>query len=312
MKKTVGLLALLALVLIFVVSCATSTSTSVKAVKGGSINKQSADSSPAIKKIIAVRKFTTELANKNQSTAYANAAYETLVNKLQGTGKFIIFEESAYDELNEYRKSAGSEAIQKNLAQYMIVGQVNSVANKTTGGSAFGISTKKTTVEASVTLRLIDTSTGTVLYAEEGQGNSNNSSTSVGFGGLGVSAGGYDPSSLEAKAIGAAIDSLINNMIKTIDKDPWQSQIFADSGNYYLIGGETMGISAGDVFAVYKKGGVIRNPQTGAEIELPGELVGEASVVQTFPAAQPENEISLITLRYFVPQETETYYAREN
>lgn len=297
MKKTVGLLALLAFVLIIAVSCGTTTSTSVNAEKGGSLNKnlhQTIDS-PAIKKTISVAEFSTALSDVD-SYAYRRAAYDTLVNKLQATGKFIVFEESAFDTLQNYIQSTGNSAIQKNLAQYMIVGSVNSVATKSSGGSFFGISTASKTVEASVTLRLIDTSTGQIIYSEEGQGNSNNTATSFSYKGASVRGSGYDPASLESKAIDAAIDSLIANIIETCDEDPWKTEIIADSGNFYIVGGESIGIKTGTTFDVYKKGGVIKNPQTGAEIELPGEKVGEAKVIMVFPGALPEDEISQITI----------------
>lgn len=298
-NKTYFLVFVLALVLALS-SCASVTSTSVKAQEGGSINKNAVDTVPNLKKVISVAKFNTSMAEKNQSSAYSAAAYDTLVNKLQGTGKFIVYEESEFDTLNTYRASTGGEKLKKRLAQYMIVGTVNSVANKTTGGGGglgfIGIATNTTTVQASVTLRLIDTSTGQIIYSEEGQGNSKNTSASVGIEGWTVSGSGYGLSDLEEKAIGAAIDSLINNIIETCDQDPWKTNLITDNGVFYIIGGESMGIKAGTVFDVYKKGSTITNPQTGSEIELPGEKVAEATVIQTFPAALPEDEISMITI----------------
>lgn len=293
-SKIVVFVLVLALVLVLS-SCASSTSTSVKAQKGGSINKNAVEAVPGFKKVISVKQFTTDMTDK-QKSAYTKAAYDTLVNRLQGTGKFIVYEESEFDALNEYIESTGGEKLQKRLAQYMIVGSVNSVANKTTGGSFMGVSSKTTTVEASVTLRLIDTSTGQIIYAEEGQGNSNNTSTKINYSGASVSGSGYDASSLESKAITAAIESLIDNIIETCDQDPWKTDLIFDGGIFYLIGGESMGIKEGTVFDVYKRGGTVTNPQTKTVIELPGEVVAEATVLQTFPAALPEDEISMITI----------------
>lgn len=276
----------------------TSTSTSVHAVKGGSLNENlhQTITTPGIKKMISVAKFTTSVSDRNYSSAYASAAYATLVNKLQATGKFIVFEEKEFETLQAYIQSTGNTALRKQLAQYMIVGSVNSVASKTTGGSFMGISSKTTTVEASVTLRLIDTSTGQIIYSEEGQGDSNNTATGLNYRGFSVSGSGYDPKSLEATAIGAAIDSLIDNIIRTCDEDPWKADIFVDSGNLYIVGGESIGLKAGSVYSVFKRGGTITNPQTGSVIELPGEKVAEATIVSTFPAALPEDEISMIII----------------
>ena len=313
-SKLIVCVSILLLAMVFVLSsCATSTTTSTKAVKGGSINKDAAPSTPNLKKVISVAKFETSLADKNTSKAYASAAYDTLVNKLQGTGKFIVFEEKEFAELNNYIQSTGGAKLQKQLAQYMIVGKVNSVASKTTGGSFFGISSKTTTVEASVTLRLIDTSNGQVIYAEEGQGTADNTSTSVNSSYGTVSGSGYDPASLEAKAISAAMDSLINNIIRTCDQNPWQSELFADQGSFFMIGGKSVGIKDGMTLAVYKRGKTVKNPQTGAMIELPGEKVADAKVLQTFPGNTPEDEISAIEIKNGIVMATnpEDYVIRE-
>lgn len=319
MKKTKsGIIAVAALLFVLFIVCScgsTSVSTEVKKVptKQSTINKTDTIESPALKKIIAVSRFSVGMADRNASYAYAQAAYDSLVNRLQASGKFIVFEERDFDTLEKYVESTGG-SIKKRLAQYMIVGSVNEVASKKTGSSAFGITSTKTTVEASVTLRLIDTSTGQVIYAEEGRGSSNNNKTSVNYKGFGVSASGYDPKSLESTAISAAIDSLIDNIIVTCSNNPWTSEIYFDnSGICYLIGGASIGVKEGSVFDIYKKGGTITNPQTGSLIELPGEIVGEATIVKTLPAGVPEDELSIITLNTaeVTPENTSEYLIRE-
>ena len=320
MKKTKsGIIAVAALLFVLFVMCScvssTTVSTEVKKVptKQSTINKTDTIESPALKKIIAVSRFSVGMADRNASYAYAQAAYDSLVNRLQASGKFIVFEERDFDTLEKYVQSTGG-SIKKRLAQYMIVGSINEVATKKTGSSALGITSTKTTVEASVTIRLIDTSTGQVIYAEEGSGSSNNNKTSVNYKGFGVSASGYDPKSLESTAISAAIDSLIDNIIVTCSNNPWSSDIFFDNtGNCYLIGGASIGIKAGKVFDIYKRGAKITNPQTGSLIELPGEKVGEATVVQTLPAGVPEDELSLVVLNTpeVTPENTSEYLIKE-
>ncbi len=298
MKRRFLITVLLLTIVLVVSSCGTTVGkTSVTAEGNSSLNtKYEAPATLGLKKMISVAKFTTSEALRNQGSSYENAAYDTLVNKLQATARFIVFEESEFDTLNNYLASAGQNTLQKRLAQYMIVGSVNSIANKTSSGSLFGLSTGKKTCEASVTLRLIDTATGQIVYSEEGKGTASNSSTGFSYKGFSVNSGGYDPQSLESQAIGAAIDSLIDNIIATCDKDPWQTEVFADSGRIYIVGGESIGLAAGKTLAVIERGGTITNPQTGSVIELPGEKVAEAIVQQTFPASFAEDEISLVTI----------------
>lgn len=313
MKKVEKILAFLIVGLLIVICSCSTTKPSSNVKTGGSINRETG-SSTSLKKVISVASFTTTDASsqsdydvlmalvyaesgmvyQSSKSSYAAAAYETLVNELQGTGKFIIFEESQFDELNDYIRSTGNQEIEKRLAQYMLVGNVNSVSKKTDTKSFLGIKSNTTIVEASVTIRLIDTRTGQVIYAEEGQGDSSRSKISTIFN---SNKSGYDNSSLEKIAISAAVDSLIENIVLTCDQQVWTSSVFNDgNGNLYLLGGESVGIREGNVFDVYKKGDTIVNPQTGSLIELPGQKVADATVLMTFPANLPEDEVSMIAI----------------
>ena len=203
-KVNVSFVLLLSVIILFTY-CATSSSTSVKAEKGGSINRSIDNTAPNLKKSIYVQEFSTEML-ANNSTAYAKAAQDTIVNMLQASGKFLVFDT---DSGNNY-------------TQYKLIGSVNSVASKTTGGSFMGLSSQSTSVEASVTIRLVDSETNQVIFAEEGQGTSKNTSAALNVMGISVQSSGYDPNSLEIKAIEAAIDSLINNIIEKCNENPWQ------------------------------------------------------------------------------------------
>ena len=73
---------------------------------------------------------------------------------------------------------------------------------------------------------------------------------------------------------------------------PWKSYILSvEDGTYIISGGASQGLAAGDKFTVYKKGKVVKNPQTGMNVELPGAKVGEITVVSSF-GDTPETELS--------------------
>lgn len=290
------ILVLLLSIILLCTSCATSSSTSVKAEKGGSINRSIDNTAPNLKKSIYVQEFSTEMS-ANNSAAYAKAAQDTIVNMLQASGKFLVFDTASG---NTY-------------TQYKLIGSVNSVASKTTGGSFMGLSSQSTSVEASVTIRLVDSETNQVIFAEEGQGTSKNTSAALNVIGISLQSGGYDPNSLEIKAIEAAIDSLINNIIEKCNENPWQSNVIVDNGLMYIFGGESIGIKAGSSFDIYKRGSKITNPLTGEATELPGEKVGEVVVEKTYPGNTPENEISVIKIKSgsFDIQNPNDYVIRE-
>ena len=73
---------------------------------------------------------------------------------------------------------------------------------------------------------------------------------------------------------------------------PWKSYILSvEDGTYIISGGASQGLVAGDKFTVYKKGKVVKNPQTGMNVELPGTKTGEITIISSF-GDTPETELS--------------------
>ncbi|MGH8558744.1 MAG: CsgG/HfaB family protein, partial [Methylococcales bacterium] len=95
----------------------------------------------------------------------------------------------------------------------LILGSVAELGRDETGGTWL-IGKKRTQrARARVVLRLVDPKTGLVFYSEEGSGDASLSSNStLGFGGT----TGFD-STLEGKAIDAALVNMMNNVIRTLD-----------------------------------------------------------------------------------------------
>jgi len=91
---------------------------------------------------------------------------------------------------------------------------------------------------------------------------------------------------------------------------PWKSYILAiEDGSYVISGGASQGLAAGDTFPVYRKGRVVKNPQSGMNIELPGTKLGEVTVLQCIGDI-PENEISFCGYRGepIDPEQLGNYY----
>ena len=73
---------------------------------------------------------------------------------------------------------------------------------------------------------------------------------------------------------------------------PWKSYILSvEDGTYIISGGASQGLVSGDKFTVYRKGKVVKNPQTGMNVELPGAKIGEITVASSF-GDTPETELS--------------------
>jgi len=107
------------------------------------------------------------------------------------------------------------EQFRKNLmgVEALILGSVAELGRDTTGGIWLLGKEKTQRARARVVLRLVDPKTGQVFYTQEGAGEATlSASSTLGFGGT----AGFD-STLEGKAIDAAIVNMMNNVVKTLD-----------------------------------------------------------------------------------------------
>lgn len=234
-----------------------------------------------IKRKVAIGRFSNEtqyakgMFYDKENDPMRKQALDILSSKLAASEKFILLEREDLDILvNE----AGSE-MNKIGADYIILGSITEFGRKTEGEQKVFSSTKTQTVEAGVSIRLVEASTGLIIYSDEAKGYAETSSKqTMGIGG----AAGYD-ATLSDKAISAALSQLVENIINKCMDKPWKSYILSvDDGTYIISGGASQGLVAGDRFDVYKKGKVVKNPQTGMNVELPGTKMGEITILSSF------------------------------
>ena len=243
-----------------------------------------------IKRKVAIGRFSNEtqyakgMFYDKENDPMRKQALDILSSKLAASGKFILLEREDLDILVE---EAGAE-MNKIGADYIILGAVTEYGRKTEGDQKVFSSTKTQTVEAGVSIRLVETATGLIIYSDEAKGSAEVSAKKVL--GLGETAG-FD-ATLSDKAISAALSQLVDNIVaKCMDK-PWKSYVLSvEDGTYVISGGASQGLAAGDNFNLYLKGKTVKNPQTGMNVELPGTKVGEVTVLSSF-GDTPENELS--------------------
>lgn len=173
-------------------------------------------------------------------------------------------------------------------ADYIILGSITEYGRKAEGQQKVFSTTKTQTVEAGVSIRLVEAATGLIIYSDEAKGYAETTTKqTLGIGGT----AGFD-ATLSDKAISAALSQLVENIINKCMDKPWRSYILTiDEGSYIISGGASQGLAEGDTFNVYKKGKVVKNPQTGLNIELPGQKIGTVSVISSY-GETPETEIS--------------------
>lgn len=243
-----------------------------------------------IKRKVAIGRFSNEtqyakgLFYDKENDPMRKQALDILSSKLAASEKFILLER---DDLDLLVAEAG-ESMNKIGADYIILGSITEFGRKAEGQQKVFSSTKTQTVEAGVSIRLVEAATGLIIYSDEAKGFAETTTKqTLGVGGT----AGFD-ATLSDKAISAALSQLVENIINKCMDKPWRSYILSiDDGSYIISGGASQGLAVGDNFNVYKKGKIVKNPQTGLNIELPGQKIGTVSVLTSY-GDTPETEIS--------------------
>ena len=126
----------------------------------------------------------------------------------------------------------------------MIIGSVTEFGRKNVGKEGVFTSTKMQVVEAAVAIRLVDVSTGLIIYSDEAKGSAEVTTRStLGVGGK----AGYD-ATLSDKAISEAIGQLVENIINKCTDKPWRTFFLTyDSDRIHLLSG----VPDNDLAAIY-------------------------------------------------------------
>ena len=253
----------------------------------------SAQSEKTIKRKVAIGRFSNEtqyakgLFYDKENDPMRKQALDILSSKLASSGKFILLEREDLDIL----VAEAGDAMRKIGADYIILGSITEYGRKAEGQQKVFSSTKTQTVEAGVSIRLVEAATGLIIYSDEAKGYAETTSKqTLGLGGT----SGFD-ATLSDKARSAALSQLVESIINKCMDKPWRSYILSvDEDSYVISGGASQGLSAGDSFIVYRRGKIVNNPQTGLDIELPGTKVGKVTILQSV-GDTPETEISFCT-----------------
>lgn len=305
---------LLALALLTTVSTGASAQRKTEVTEPVSV-QQPADGR-FIKRKVAIGRFSNEtqyakgIFYDKANDPMGKQALDILSAKLAASGKFLLLERSDLATLLEEAKK-GDTGLATIGADYMIIGSITEFGRKNTGTSGLFRSTKTQTVEAAVAVRLVDVSSGLIIYSDEAKGSAEiTSKTTMGMGGK----ADYD-ATLSDKAISEAIGQLVENIINKCTDKPWRTFFLNyDDDAKMIAGGASQGINQGDMFAVFTKGKKVKNPQTGVMIELPGKRVGIVRVEGT-AGDTPETEFSVVTYQQEVaaidPAHLENYYIEE-
>lgn len=171
---------------------------------------------------IAIARFTNEsiygsgLFTDESGDRIGKQASDLLARHLLATQRFTVVERIDLDKVQSEAKLMGlsEEQFKKNMVgvDALIVGSIAELGRDTTGGIWLLGKKKTQRARARVVLRLVDSRSGEVFYTQEGTGEATlSASSTLGFGGT----AGFD-STLEGKAIDAAIVNMLNNVVSTL------------------------------------------------------------------------------------------------
>lgn len=268
-----------------------------------------------LKRKVAIARFSNEtqyakgVFYDKENDPIGKQAVDILSTKLVASDKFILLERQDMDKIEEELKLAGNEGLQKVGADYLIIGSVTEFGRKNVGDVNAFSRTKTQTVQAGVSIRLVDVSTGQIIYSEEAKGEAETTNQTVM--GLGERTD-YD-ATLSDKAISAAISKLVENIINNCMEKPWKSYFLTyDENGIIISGGASQGLKVGDVFQVVEKGKSVKNPQTGMMMELPGKVVGKVKIEYS-GGDNSQNEFSMVSFieGEINKQNLSNYYIKE-
>lgn len=250
-----------------------------------------------LKRLVAIGRFSNETQyakgifyDKNNDPLQKQTV-DILSAKLAASNKFILLERQDLDKITSEVQYSNNEGYQKIGADYLIIGSITEFGRKNVGGVGLVSRSKTQTVQAGVSIRLVDVSTGQIIYSEEAKGEAETSNKTV----MGMGKQTDYDATLSDKAISAAISKLVENIINNCMDRPWKSYFLSYDDNGIIIsGGKSQGIKIGDTYEVVLKGKSVKNPQTGMLIELPGKTVGKITIDYS-GGDNPQSEFSMVS-----------------
>ena len=266
-----------------------------KIVESATSITDSQGSAKVIKRKVAIGRFSNETSYgkgifyDKENDPMGKQALDILSAKLAASEKFILLERGDLETLLAECQKGGNVASTIG-ADYMILGSLTEFGRKNTGKNGVFSNTLTQTVEAGVSIRIVDVSTGLIIYSDEAKGLAEvTSKQTMGVGGK----QGFD-ATLSDKAISEAIGQLVENIINKCTDKPWRTFFLSyDADGVLIAGGASQGLAVGDSFPIMTAGKKVKNPQTGVTIELPGKKVGTVTIL-SMGGESPETEYSFV------------------
>lgn len=246
-----------------------------------------------------------EFENKSRygQNRLSNAAVDVLYSELSNMGKFVLYERSSLDQLDREFQLIESGRVNLDTAaeagklvgvQAVVVGTISQFGIWEEAKD-YGVYKKKVEIaEATVDVRVVDVTSGRVIYADTGTGRYERElETVLGFGEKAT----FDETMAD-KALREAMSKFIGALANKIMEMPWEGYVMdvdraAGQEVLYINSGRLSGMTEGQVLTVKRVTGKLTDPVTGefkgyktvplgkAQVyELSGEDVSMARMIE--------------------------------
>ncbi|MCB4757003.1 MAG: CsgG/HfaB family protein [Elusimicrobia bacterium] len=217
-----------------------------------------------------------------------DTATDIMITELVKTGKFIVVERDKLNKILDEQKLGQTGAIDPNTAAQvgkilglnaLLTGSVSQFGVKKEGKDLLITQSKQQIVECTVDVRVVDTETGQVLFADSGKGVVRKATGQI----LGMGNKSKYDETLEGEALRAAIVQFMENLTSQVNKKPWSCRVAAvEEGSIYLNAGLEAGLEVGQKLKVFSQGKEIKDPTTGLVIGRTEREIATIKVLSHF------------------------------
>ena len=231
-----------------------------------------------------------EFENKSRygQNQLSQAATDVMDSELDKAGRFRLYERSNLAELEKEHRLIESGRV--NPATAARFGELTGIQAVVIGtitqfgiweeAKDYGVYKKKVEIaEATVDVRVVDVTSGRVIFSDAGTGRTERElETVLGFG----EKASYDETAAD-KALRAAIAQFMGRMVKAIDGIPWEGRVaevdqVGGVERVYLNAGRRSGMQVGQKVVVKQVTGEITDPVTSEFMGYKTRDLGEGTV----------------------------------
>ncbi len=230
-----------------------------------------------------------EFVNKSSYGAgrLGTSASDILTTELFKTGAFIVVERAQLRQVLGEQALGQSGAVNPETAAQagrvlglnaLVTGSISQFG-VSTGGADYGVYKEKVqTAKCAVDVRVVEATTGQLLFADSGKGEFQRKAQEVlGFG----QRAGYDET-LGQEALRSAVTKFMDNLVQKLQSMEWSGAVAMVSGtDVYINAGRDVGLNPGDTLVVQGLGQEIYDPQTKVLLgRTRGTVKGELLVTE--------------------------------